>query len=113
MRMLCTAACLMSMFQVRALIVEKSVVTKSLRNIKDEVGDLYLFMAGYLKKSLFSFKGHCQPDTWVYGITGNRGRIMKAYLLHKDPERAEVRVPKRCSHIRKSISRYTDDWSGV
>jgi len=63
-------------------------------DFEDEVADLYLFMAGYLKNSLKSFQGKCHPKTWVQSIVGNRIRIIKAYLLHKAPERADVRLPR-------------------
>jgi DNA-directed RNA polymerase specialized sigma24 family protein len=66
----------------------------TLEDREDEAADLYLFMSAYLKQSLKSFQGKCKPSTWVLGIISNRPRILKAYLLHKDPDRADVRLPK-------------------
>jgi hypothetical protein len=63
-------------------------------DFEDEVASLYLFMAEYLKNSLKSFQGKCKARTWVTAIVGNRSRVLKAYLLHKAPERADVRIPR-------------------
>ena len=60
----------------------------------DEVVNLYLFIAAYLKQSMKSFQGKCKPKTWVLSIVGNRPRILKAYLLQKDPHRTDVRLPR-------------------
>ena len=60
---------------------------------EDEASELYLFLCDYLRRSLKSFRGHCQPRTWVMAIAKNRNRIIKAYLMHKDPQRADVRLP--------------------
>lgn len=75
---------------------------------EDEVGELYLFMAEAIKRSLKSFEGRCKPRTWVLSVIADRRHILKAYLLHKDPARAEVRLPKvlaGCSGTQKEIFR--------
>ena len=61
---------------------------------EDEVGELYLFMAGQLQTSLRAFRGDCRPATWVHAVIGRRRAILKAYLRHKDPHRADVRIPR-------------------
>ena len=61
---------------------------------EDEVGSLYLFMALSVQRSLKSFRGGCSPSTWVLTVIKNRRQVLKAYLLHKDPARAEVRPPR-------------------
>lgn len=61
---------------------------------QDEVADLYLFMASAVQRSLKSFRGACKPSTWVFSVLNNRRQILKGYLLHKDPGRAEVRLPQ-------------------
>jgi RNA polymerase sigma factor (sigma-70 family) len=66
---------------------------KTPEDLEDEVVDLYLFMTGCLKNSLKSFQGKCKPKTWITSIIGNRTRIIKAYLLQKKPQRADVRLP--------------------
>jgi len=63
-------------------------------DLKDEVADLYLFMASAVQRSLKSFQGKCKPGTWVFSVLNNRRQILKGYLLHKDPARAEVRLPR-------------------
>ena len=63
-------------------------------DLEDEMADLYLFMAAYLKQSLRSFRGECKPGTWVMSILQNRRRVLKAYLLRKAPGRADVRLPR-------------------
>ena len=60
---------------------------------EDETSELYLFLCEYLRRSLKSFRGHCQPRTWVVAIIKNRGRVLKTYLMHKDPQRADARLP--------------------
>ena len=60
---------------------------------EDEVGELYLFMAQSVLRSLKSFKGACKPSTWILSVIGNRKHVLKAFLLRKDPSRAEVRLP--------------------
>ena len=75
---------------------------------EDEVAELYLFMAETVKRSLKSFGGRCKPRTWVLSVISDRRHILKAYLLHKDPVRAEVRLPKvlaGCPLIKKEIFR--------
>lgn len=61
---------------------------------RDERDELYLFMAQILRRSLHSFRMTCQPRTWVFAVIGNRKQVVKAYLLHKAPARADVRLPK-------------------
>ena len=61
---------------------------------EDEAGELYLFMAGQLQKSLQSFRGDCRPATWVHAVIGRRRAVLKAYLRQKDPHRADVRLPR-------------------
>ncbi len=61
---------------------------------RDERDELYLFMAQALRRSLNSFRMTCQPRTWVFAVLGNRKQVVKAYLLHKAPARADVRLPK-------------------
>ena len=60
---------------------------------EDEASELYLFLCEYLRRSLKSFRGHCQPRTWIMAIAKNRNRVIKAYLMRKDPQRADVRLP--------------------
>ena len=75
---------------------------------EDEVADLYLFMAESVRRSLTSFQGICKPGTWVLSIISNRKQILKAYLLQKDPGRADVRLPrvlKSSSEIDQEIFR--------
>ena len=61
---------------------------------EDEAGELYLFMAGQLQKSLKAYRGDCRPATWVHAVIGRRRAMLKAYLRHKDPRRADVRLPR-------------------
>ncbi len=61
---------------------------------RDERDELYLFMAQALRRSLNSFRMTCQPRTWVFAVIGSRKQVVKAYLLHKTPARADVRLPK-------------------
>lgn len=61
---------------------------------EDETGDLYLFMAETLRRSLQSFRLSCRTSTWLNSVLGNRRQIIKAYLMQKDPSRADVRLPK-------------------
>jgi RNA polymerase sigma factor (sigma-70 family) len=60
----------------------------------EEVADLYLFMAESLLRSFKAFRRICKPRTWVLSVVGSRKQVVKAYLLHRHPERAEVRLPK-------------------
>lgn len=62
--------------------------------VAEEVADLYLFMAESLLRSLRAFQRTCKPRTWVLSVIGNRKHVLKAYLLHKNPGRADVRLPK-------------------
>lgn len=61
---------------------------------EDEINDLYLFMAKQVRHSLSKFKGKSQVRTWVVAVLKNRSHVLKAYLLEKDPSRADVRLPK-------------------
>ncbi len=61
---------------------------------EDDEADLYLFMAETLYRSLRSYQGRCTPATWISAVIGNRQHIIKAYLLHKRPQTAELRLPK-------------------
>lgn len=61
---------------------------------EDEVAELYLFMAEILRRSFKSFRSTCKPRTWVFSIISNRPQVIKAYLLHKNPGRADVRIPR-------------------
>jgi len=61
---------------------------------EDEVAELYLFMAEILRRSFKSFRGTCKPRTWVFSVISNRPQVIKAYLLHKNPGRADVRIPR-------------------
>jgi len=67
---------------------------QSPEDLEDEIADLYLFIAAYLKQSLNAFQGKCKPRTWVLSIISNRPRILKAYLLKKDPGRTDIRLPR-------------------
>ncbi len=61
---------------------------------EDETAELYLFMAQTVRRSLKSFRGTCKTRTWILSVIGNRPHVLKAYLLHKDPARADVRLPR-------------------
>lgn len=61
---------------------------------EDEVAELYLFMAEILRRSFKSFRGTCKPKTWVFSVISNRPQVIKAYLLRKNPGRADVRIPR-------------------
>ncbi|MBI2504899.1 MAG: hypothetical protein HYW07_16905 [Candidatus Latescibacteria bacterium] len=74
--------------------------------LAEEVADLYLFMAESLLRSFRSFQRTCKPRTWVLSVVGNRKHVLKAYLLHKHPGRADVRLPKAleaCPQIDREI----------
>lgn len=74
----------------------------------DELSDIYLFLVELVRRSLEGFEGRCQVKTWVYALIGNRGQVMKSYLLHKDPSRADIRVPvtlRGCSATEEAIYR--------
>jgi len=63
-------------------------------DLADEVSDLYLFIVQHVQKSLDSFQGKCKVKTWINRIVYDRKQIMKSYLLHKHPDRADTRLPK-------------------
>lgn len=63
--------------------------------LHDEAGDLFLFIQDYLKHSFAqSYRGQAPPSHWLHLQLGvsQRGALLKAYLHHKDPSRAEVRL---------------------
>lgn len=60
---------------------------------EDEAGDLYLYLAEMVQRSLLSFEGRCRVRTWVQVVIGHRAHVLKGYLMRKDRSRAEVRVP--------------------
>ncbi|MFH1568925.1 MAG: hypothetical protein ABIL09_13080 [Gemmatimonadota bacterium] len=62
--------------------------------VEDEAGELYLFLVELVRRSLGSFKGRCQLRTWILSVIGNRRQVLKAFLLRKDPGRADVRLPR-------------------
>lgn len=75
---------------------------------EDEIAELYLFMAESVLRSLRSFRGGCKPSTWVMSVIGNRKHVLKAFLLKKDPGRAEIRLPAVMasrSEIEKEVFR--------
>ncbi|NKB68929.1 MAG: hypothetical protein GKR89_17825 [Candidatus Latescibacteria bacterium] len=61
---------------------------------EDEAAELYLFLAETVRHSFKSYRGRCKPRTWVLSVIGNRTHILKAYLLRKDPQRTDMRLPK-------------------
>lgn len=61
---------------------------------QDEAAELYLLMVELLRRSLGSYQGRCKVKTWVMSVVGNRRHILKAFLLRKDPARADVRLPR-------------------
>lgn len=60
---------------------------------EDEVSEIYLFLAERVRSSLASFEGRCQVRTWIHTVIGNRSHMLKAWLMRKDPARADVRLP--------------------
>lgn len=60
---------------------------------EDETGDLYLYLAEMVQRSLLSFEGRCRLRTWIQVVIGHRAHVLKGYLMRKDRSRAEVRVP--------------------
>jgi len=67
-------------------------------DLADEVSDLYLFMVQHVQKSLDSFQGKCKVKTWINNIVYDRKQVVKSYLLHKYPDRADTRLPKIMQH---------------
>jgi len=67
-------------------------------DLADEVSDLYLFIVQHVQKSLDSFQGRCKVKTWINHIVYDRRQIVKSYLLHKYPDRADTRLPKIMQH---------------
>ena len=60
---------------------------------EDETGDLYLYLAEMVQRSLLSFEGRCRLRTWIQVVIGQRAHVLKGYLMRKDRSRADVRVP--------------------
>ena len=51
-------------------------------------------MAQSVRRSLLNFAGRCKASTWIISVIGNRKHVLKAFLLHQQPDIAELRPPK-------------------